>query len=148
MFRQPWRGFDRGQRHFGERGPQHSRPFDHGDLRYIILQLIADKPRHGYAIIKAIEEQLGGMYSPSPGVVYPTLALLEELRYVIRAPVGSRKEYLLTAEGSVFLDNDRAVVDAVVARLAVRLGKGPLTAEQIGAITAALERVASEIERY
>jgi hypothetical protein len=71
MVRQHWMGFDRGQRHFGAQGLQHGRPFKHGDLRYIILQLIADKPRHGYKIIKAIEEQLGGLYSLSPGVVNP-----------------------------------------------------------------------------
>jgi DNA-binding PadR family transcriptional regulator len=173
MFSQFWRGFERRQQHFGGRGLRHGRPFDHGDLRYIILQLIADRPRHGYEIIKAIEEQLGGMYSPSPGVVYPTLTLLEELGYVVGTSVGSKKQYTITPEGSAFLDNNRAVVDAVVARLAaasrnygsgpapeirralhnlqralvVRLSKGPLTAEQIGAITAALDRVASEIER-
>ena len=56
--------------------------FAHGDLRLVILQLIAEKPRHGYEIIKAIEEQVGGAYSPSPGVVYPTLTLLEELGHV------------------------------------------------------------------
>src|SRR5262245_41920153 len=56
--------------------------FAHGDLRLVILDLIAEKPRHGYEIIKAIEEQVAGAYSPSPGVIYPTLTLLEELGYV------------------------------------------------------------------
>jgi hypothetical protein len=56
--------------------------FAHGDLRLVILHLIAEKPRHGYEIIKAIEEQVAGAYSPSPGVIYPTLTLLEELGYV------------------------------------------------------------------
>jgi DNA-binding PadR family transcriptional regulator len=152
---------------------RHGRPFDQGDLRYIILQLIADKPRHGYEIMKAIEEQLGGMYSPSPGVVYPTLTLLEELGYVAVTPVGSKKEYAITAEGRAFLEDNRAVVDAIFARmtaagraygsgpapeirramhnlklaLAVRLGKGPLTAAQVSAITATLDRTAAEIER-
>jgi DNA-binding PadR family transcriptional regulator len=173
MSRRHWREFDSRHRHFGGRGLRHGRPFDHGDLRYIILRLIAEKPRHGYEIIKAIEEQLSGMYSPSPGVVYPTLTLLEDLGYVAVAPVGSKKEYTITAEGSTFLDNNRAVVDAVFARMAeasraygsgpapeilramhnlqlalsVRLSKGPLTEAQIGAITAALDRAAAEIER-
>jgi DNA-binding PadR family transcriptional regulator len=161
-------------REFGGRGLRHGRPFDHGDLRYVILQLIAERPRHGYEIIKAIEERLGGMYSPSPGVVYPTLTLLEELGYIAGTPVGSKKEYAITAEGSAFLDDNRAVVDAVFARMAeagraygggpapeilralhnlqfalsVRLSKGPLTAAQIGAITATLDRAAAEIERH
>jgi DNA-binding PadR family transcriptional regulator len=173
MSRRHWREFESRQRHFGGRGLRHGRPFDHGDLRYIILQLITEKPRHGYKIIKEIEEQLGGMYSPSPGVVYPTLTLLEELGYVAVTPVGSKKQYTITAEGAAFLEHNRAVVDAVFARmtaasraygsgpapeilramhnlklaLSVRLSKGPLTEAQIGAITAALDRAASEIER-
>lgn len=60
-----------------QRRPEAS--FAHGDLRLVILHLIAEKPRHGYEIIKAIEEQVGGAYSPSLGVIYPTLTLLEEL---------------------------------------------------------------------
>jgi len=173
MSRRHWREFEGRQRHFGGRGLRHGRPFDHGDLRYIILKLITEKPRHGYEIIKEIEEQLGGMYSPSPGVIYPTLTLLEELGYVAVTPVGSKKQYTITAAGAAFLEHNRAVADAVCARMAeasraygsgpapeilramhnlqlalsVRLGKGPLTEAQIGAITAALDRVASEIER-
>jgi DNA-binding PadR family transcriptional regulator len=173
MSRRHWREFDSRPRHFGGRGLRHGRPFDHGDLRYIILKLIAEKPRHGYELIKEIEEQLGGMYSPSPGVVYPTLTLLEELGYVAVTPVGSKKQYTITAEGSAFLEDNRAIVDAIFARMAaasraygsgpapeilramhnlklalsVRLGKGPLTEAQIGAVTAALDRTASEIER-
>jgi hypothetical protein len=64
------------------RGGGLGRFFAHGDLRLVILHLIADKPRHGYELIKAIEEQVAGAYSPSPGVIYPTLTLLEELGYV------------------------------------------------------------------
>src|SRR5919197_3006402 len=118
MPRRHWTEFESRPRHFGGRGLRHGRPFDHGDLRYIILKLITEKPRHGYEIIKAIEAQLGGMYSPSPGVVYPTLTLLEDLGYIAGTPVGSKKEYTITAEGSAFLDHNRAVVEAVFARLA------------------------------
>src|SRR5690242_19960708 len=64
------------------RGRRAERVFDQGDLRYVILKLISEAPRHGYEIIKAIEEQVGGAYSPSPGVIYPTLTLLEELGYI------------------------------------------------------------------
>ena len=63
----------------GRGGRRGGRVLDHGDLRLLILRLLEEKPRHGYEIIKAIEEQVGGAYSPSPGVVYPTLTLLEEL---------------------------------------------------------------------
>ena len=78
------------------RGPGRSglgRFFAHGDLRLVILYLIAEKPRHGYEIIKAIEDRVAGAYSPSPGVIYPTLTLLEELGYVTvaRAGDGSRQ---------------------------------------------------------
>jgi DNA-binding PadR family transcriptional regulator len=68
------------RRHGGGHGRSGLRRFfAHGDLRLVILRLIAEKPRHGYEIIKAIEERVAGAYSPSPGVIYPTLTLLEEL---------------------------------------------------------------------
>src|ERR687883_295107 len=65
--------------------------FAHGDLRLVILHLIAEKPRHGYEIIKAIEERVAGAYSPSPGVIYPGLTLLEELGYVTVSTEGGKK---------------------------------------------------------
>src|SRR5919201_933142 len=116
MSRRHWREFDSRDRHFGGRGLRHNRPFDHGDLRYIILKLIAERPRHGYEIIKAIEERLGGAYSPSPGVVYPTLTMLEELGYAtVSSPDGSGKKlYAVTPEGTAFLAANRASVDAVL----------------------------------
>ena len=158
----------------GGRGGRVARVFDHGDLRYLLLHLIAKKPRYGYELIKAIEEQVGGMYSPSPGVIYPTLTLLEELGYV-RPEIaeGTRKLYSITEEGTAFLAANRALVDAILGRMAevsrvyaggpapeirramqnleqalsIRLGKGPLDAAQLRAITEALDRVAGEIER-
>src|SRR5437763_6693299 len=62
------------------------RVFEQGDLRLVILKLISEKPAHGYELIKQVEERLGGAYSPSPGVIYPTLTLLEELGYLTMAP--------------------------------------------------------------
>src|SRR5271167_5163350 len=83
-----------GHHHGGGRGGRLGRVFDHGDLRYVLLRLVAEKPRHGYELIKAIEEQFGGMYSPSPGVIYPTLTLLEELGYLRpETAEGTRKLY-------------------------------------------------------
>ena len=99
---------------------RHGRVFDHGDLRYVLLQLIAEKPRYGYELIKTIEESFSAAcYSPSPGVVYPTLTLLEELGYLRpESSSGSKKLYSLTEEGAAFLTANRALVDAIFARMA------------------------------
>ena len=113
-----WREFLGRHRHFGGwAGEQPGRPLDHGELRYILLKLIAEKPRHGYELIKEIEERSGGIYTPSPGVVYPTLTLLEEMNYVALAEIGNKKQYSITAEGAKFLDN-REFVDEVMRRMA------------------------------
>jgi DNA-binding PadR family transcriptional regulator len=149
--------------------------FAHGDLRLVILHLAAEKPRHGYELIKAIEERVGGAYSPSPGVIYPTLTLLEELGYVRANPGegGARKLYEITAEGQTFLDANRPAVDALLARmdeasrvhgggpapqivramenlklaLRLRLARGPLSEEQASAVAAALDAAANAVER-
>src|SRR5215469_8808920 len=162
------------QEHRGMHGGRMRRVFDQGDLRYVLLGMIAERPRHGYELIKAIEEKFGGMYSPSPGVIYPTLTLLEELAY-LRAETGdgTKKLYSLTDEGGNFLAANRATVDAIFDRIAeasraygggpapeirralhnlelalsLRLGKGPVDQAQVSTITAALDRAAADIER-
>src|SRR5579864_1814617 len=92
--------------------------FAHGDLRLVILHLIAEKPRHGYEIIKEIEEQVGGAYSPSPGVIYPTLTLLEELNHVtVSTAEGGKKLHAVTAEGAAYLQAHRAMVDQLLERM-------------------------------
>ncbi|AVS86468.1 PadR family transcriptional regulator [Paracidovorax avenae] len=147
--------------------------FGHGGLRLVLLQLIADKPRHGYELIKAIEERLGGSYSPSPGVVYPTLTLLEELGHVtVSAEGGGRKLHTATPEGLAHLESHRDEVDALLARMAdgmahrghrpapveravhnlrqalhMRLAGAPLDTEQIHAIADLLDDAARRIER-
>jgi DNA-binding PadR family transcriptional regulator len=158
----------------GGRGGRLGRVFDHGDLRYVLLHLIAEKPRHGYELIKAIEEQFGGAYSPSPGVIYPTLTLLEELGYVRpESAEGTRKLFSITTEGTAFLNANRPLVDAILGRMAevsraygggpapeirraannlrlalsIRLRRGPLEPAQVRTIVDALDRVAGEIER-
>jgi DNA-binding PadR family transcriptional regulator len=88
-----------------------------GDLRLLALALIADQPRHGYEIIKLLEERTAGWYSPSPGVVYPTLTYLEEAGYVTAEAQGSKKLYSITAEGRSYLEENREFVDAVLDRL-------------------------------
>ena len=93
--------------------------FAHGDLRFLILHLIAEKPRHGYEIIKAIEDDVAGHYSPSPGVVYPTLTLLEELDWAqVVAREGNKKLYEATPNGIMALAANRTIVDAILARMA------------------------------
>ena len=88
-----------------------------GDLRLIALALIAEQPRHGYEIIKLFEEKTGDWYSPSPGIVYPTLTYLEEAGHVTASTEGSKKLYTITDEGRAYLDANRDVVDAVLDRL-------------------------------
>jgi DNA-binding PadR family transcriptional regulator len=88
-----------------------------GDLRLIALALIAEAPRHGYEIIKLVEEKTGDWYSPSPGIVYPTLTYLEEAGYVTASTEGSKKLYAITEEGSAYLKANRDIVDAVLDRL-------------------------------
>ena len=101
-----------GFRHMhGGRGGR-GRVFDQGDLRFVLLGLIAEKPRHGYEIIKEIEDRLGGAYSPSPGVIYPTLTLLEELGYASVTEDGGKKLYAITPEGEAALAANKAAVDA------------------------------------
>ena len=100
---------------FGRRGGGGGgRVFGPGDLRLLLLASIEEKPRHGYELIKALELQFGGGYAPSPGSVYPTLTLLEELGYV-RATTseGTKRLFEITAEGSRYLrDNDAALSSA------------------------------------
>jgi DNA-binding PadR family transcriptional regulator len=108
-------------RHRGGRG----RLFDYGELRLVLLSLIADEPRHGYEVIKLIEERSGGSYDPSPGVIYPTLSWLDDMGYArIDAEDGGRKRYSITKEGKSFLDANRASADELIARLAVNEGRG------------------------
>jgi DNA-binding PadR family transcriptional regulator len=89
-----------------------------GDLRLIALALIAEQPRHGYEIIKVLEDKTAGWYSPSPGIVYPTLTYLEEAGYVTAEVEGAKKRYAITEEGRAHLEENRDFVDAVLERLA------------------------------
>jgi DNA-binding PadR family transcriptional regulator len=89
-----------------------------GDLRLIALALLAEQPRHGYEIIKLLEEKTSGWYSPSPGIVYPTLTYLEEAGYVTAQTEGAKKLYTITTEGRAYLEENRSFVDAVLERLA------------------------------
>jgi DNA-binding PadR family transcriptional regulator len=89
-----------------------------GDLRLIALALIEEQPRHGYEIIKVLEEKTEGWYAPSPGIVYPTLTYLEEAGYVTAQADGAKKLYTITDEGRAHLKQNRDFVDAVLERFA------------------------------
>jgi DNA-binding PadR family transcriptional regulator len=89
-----------------------------GDLRLIALAFIAEAPRHGYEIIKLVEEKTADWYSPSPGIVYPTLTYLDEAGYVTASSEGSKKLYTITDDGRAHLTANRDLVDVVLDRLA------------------------------
>jgi DNA-binding PadR family transcriptional regulator len=99
-----------GPHFFAER---HSRLFGKGDLKYVILDLLKDKPSHGYEIIRALEERSHGFYSPSAGSVYPTLQLLEDMGYVSSTEQDGKKVYAITDEGRGFLKERKENIDKI-----------------------------------
>src|SRR6476659_1624893 len=117
-----WRGHSGpghgwGGRHGGGNMMRAGRMLAQGDLRLIALALIAEQPRHGYEIIKVLEDKTAGWYSPSPGIVYPTLTYLEEVGYLTAQPEGAKRLYTITTEGRAHLEENRDFVDAVLERL-------------------------------
>ncbi len=149
------------------------RLFDSGELRLVILGIIAEKPSYGYEIIKSIAERVAGSYAPSPGVVYPTLTLLEEEGYaVVASTEGSKKRYTATEQGRAHLKENQAVLKAIDQRLEqagkvfgrerspqimrammslklalkMRSRSGRLTAEQIRKIAEAIDAAARIID--
>jgi len=86
-------------------------------MKYVILKLLQDKPRHGYEVMKELEERMHGCYSPSPGTVYPTLQWLEDEGLVTARDVGGKKVYEVTDAGRQFLQEHRDVVDDIFERV-------------------------------
>ncbi len=89
--------------HGGPWGPWSESPFQRGDLKYVILDLLREESRHGYDIITVLKERSHGFYAPSPGAVYPTLQLLEEMGFVTSRQSDGKKTYTITDEGRRFL---------------------------------------------
>src|SRR5579871_1737428 len=122
--RRGWRehsghGHGHGGRHGKVRGLlRMRRMLAQGDLKLIALALIAEQPRHGYEIIKQLEDKTAGWYSPSPGIVYPTLTYLEEAGYVTAQADGAKRLYTITEEGRAYLAENQDFVSAVLERLA------------------------------
>ena len=158
----------------GRRGRRSRRMFESGELRLVLLKLIADEPRHGYDLIRAIEELTGGEYAPSPGVIYPTLTLLQDMGLIEEAPgEGPRKSFQATDEGRTHLEERAEEVEALFERLSDlapdertsagpaigravknlmtalshRIGRDGLDEELLHEIAAILDEAAQRIER-
>jgi DNA-binding PadR family transcriptional regulator len=158
----------------GGRGGGRRRMFDGGELRLVLLKLIADEPRHGYDLIRQIEEITGGAYAPSPGVVYPTLTLLDEMGLIEeRQAEGSKKLFAITPAGTTHLEENAELVTTLMARLAEvgaerargdnssvrrammnlravlmnRLASGDVDADTLHAAVALIDEAAQKIER-
>jgi DNA-binding PadR family transcriptional regulator len=148
--------------------------FDGGELRLVLLKLIADEARHGYDLIRQIEEITGGAYAPSPGVVYPTLTLLDEMGLIEeRQAEGSKKLFAVTTAGTTHLEENAELVTTLMARLAEvgaerargdnssvrrammnlravlmnRLAAGDVDADTLHAAVALIDEAAQKIER-
>jgi DNA-binding PadR family transcriptional regulator len=118
-----WEGFGdwgggppRGRSHWRGRA---ARLFEQGDLKYVILRLLEERPRHGYDVIKELESRFGGSYAPSPGTVYPTLTMLEDLGFARVVPEeGGKKIYEITDEGRKYLAENSGTVTDIFDRIA------------------------------
>lgn len=162
-------GFGGGFGRFG--GPRGGRMLGHGDLRLLLLALIAEKPRHGYDLIRAVEERFAGAYAPSPGAVYPTLTMLEEQDYIrAESSDGSKKLFAVTTEGQAFLKENEAAVQGILSRVdlaaaayashatpdsvreavktlkqALHMRRGPWTEAETARVQALIEKTARDI---
>lgn len=88
-----------------------------GELQLVLLALLAERPRHGYELIKALQERSGGFYSPSPGMVYPALTWLEEMGYASVTAEGARKLYSITDTGRQYLGENQQAADTMLRQL-------------------------------
>jgi DNA-binding PadR family transcriptional regulator len=167
------RGMGRGSfdAHGGRSRRGGGRFFDQGDLRLVILSLLAEAPSHGYQVIRTIEERTGGAYAPSPGVVYPTLTFLEEEGLIEQSGAdGARKLYAVTEAGAKLLEAQASAIKAFEARfqdaggrggfsprvlrarenlrtaLKLKLTAGALDEAQVEAIVTALDEAARAVE--
>jgi DNA-binding PadR family transcriptional regulator len=111
-----------GRRYFERE--HHSRFFEKGDLKYVILDLLKDKPAHGYEVIRALEDRFHGFYTPSAGSVYPTLQLLEDMDYVSSSEEDGKKVYTVTVAGKEFLKERGETMDKIKAHMRDWCGTG------------------------
>ena len=162
------------EKQHGGGGGRNRRMFDGGELRLVLLRLIGDEPRHGYDLIRAIEEMTGGGYAPSPGVVYPTLTMLDEMGLIAeQQSEGAKKRFAATDEGRRHLDEKAEEVAALIGRLTsiggrrerwggspvwravsnlgtamrLRIARGEMSDETMHDIAAMIDELAQKIER-
>jgi len=164
-----WGGMHEG----GRGGGRGRRMFDGSELRLVLLKLIEEQPRHGYDLIREIEERSGGAYAPSPGVIYPTLTMLDDMALVESKAEGARKAFAITEAGSAELAEKAEEVAALFERLAAlgehqartsggpirramgnlravlqeRLGGSEVDADTLHAVADILDDAARKIER-
>ncbi|WP_343525203.1 PadR family transcriptional regulator [Sphingomonas sp.] len=155
-------------------GGRSRRMFDGGELRLVLLKLIADEPRHGYDLIREIETMTGGAYAPSPGVIYPTITLLDEMGFIEeQQSAGSKKRFAVTEQGRTHLSENAEQVDALIARLLAlgeqrervdaapirramgglkmalgeRFGRGNASQDMMHEVAAMIDELAQKVER-
>jgi DNA-binding PadR family transcriptional regulator len=127
------------------RGRRRQQMFESGEMKYVILRLLREKPRHGYEIMKALEEMLGGWYTPSAGTVYPTLQLLEDQGFVRIVETEGKKVYHITPEGERFLEEHRDTLDDILDR--VRDAVRSVAGGAMGDLHEAMARIAAQAYR-
>jgi DNA-binding PadR family transcriptional regulator len=153
-FRRGFRGVHgEGQERGHQRG-ERRRMFEGGELKLVFLALMEAEPRHGYDLIREIETRTGGAYAPSPGIVYPTLSLLEEIGHIeARASEGAKRQFALTEAGKAFLEEHRREAETALARLdaigqrARPLDAGPIARAMQNLKTALGQRLAGEPDK-
>ncbi|MBA17431.1 MAG: PadR family transcriptional regulator [Sphingomonas sp.] len=151
-------GHGHGPRHHRHGGPHgggrgRRKMFDGGELKLVLLHLIAETPRHGYDLIREIEERTDGAYAPSPGVIYPTLTMLEEMGLIEEhRSEGAKKQFAITTEGQAYLAEHAQQAEALLARLTqiaslkARAGGGPVRRAMINLKTVLQTRLADDAD--
>jgi DNA-binding PadR family transcriptional regulator len=141
------------RRRFHGRG-ERRRMFEGGELKLVFLALMEAEPRHGYDLIREIETRTGGAYAPSPGIVYPTLTLLEEMGHIeAQASEGAKKQFALTEAGKAFLEQNRREAEAALARLdalgdrAMPMEAGPVARAMQNLKTALSQRLSNQPDK-
>lgn len=126
-------------------GPRRRQWFGAGDMKYVILKLLKEKPMHGYEVMKALEEHTHGCYKPSPGTVYPTLQWLEDEGLVASGEAEGKKVYSITEQGLAFLEEHKSTVEDIFERVADTIDR--LVGEPMPDVSRAVGRVVSQAYR-